>query len=137
MTTEMKDLTASPLYSCKTLYIEDSILSLPKENELNYLFSLIPRSSEKKQMPLQLLEIDQFPDALPFLNFSSVEDHALPMSCCRVEAPTRYHLDPDEIAVLKGNKRKHTLLNSSNSKQKSLEAYYVKRRKNYTKSCLE
>ena len=137
MTTEMKDLTASPLYSSKTLYIEDSILSLPKDNELNDLLSPILTSSEKKQMPLQLLEIDQFPVALPFLKFSSVEDHALPMSCCRVEAPTRYHLDPDEIAILKGNKRKNTLFNSSNSKQKSLDAYCVKRRKNYTKSCLE
>ncbi len=132
MTSEMKDLTASPLYSSKTLYIEDSILSLPKEDELNCLFSLIPRSSEKKKMPLQLLEMDQFPVGLSLLNFTSIEDHALPISCCIVEAPTRYHLDPDEIAILQGNKRKKSLFSSSNSKQASLEAHCVKRRKNYT-----
>jgi hypothetical protein len=54
------------------LNIEDSILSLPKDNELNDLLSPILTSSEKKQMPFQLLEGDQFPLILPLLNFLRV-----------------------------------------------------------------
>jgi hypothetical protein len=129
----MRDRTKSPLYFSKTLNIEDSILSLPKDNELNCLLSPFLRTSEKKQMSLQLLEADQFPLTLPLLNFPSIEDHPLPMSCCRVEAPTRYHLDPDEIATVKLNKRKQALFSSDNLKQASLETNCsVKRRRNYT-----
>ncbi len=129
----MRDLSTSPLYFSKTLNIQDSILSLPKDNELNDLLSSILTSSEKKQMPFQLLEGDQFPLILPLLNFLSIKDHLLPTSSCRVEAPTRYHLDPDEIAILKANKRKQALLSSDNLKRTSLETYCsFKRRKNYT-----